>query len=60
MAKLSIEEIIQIVDHKGLDCAITDYISGKDIKDQELAKLWSEATEILHQIEDILWESNGR
>ena len=52
--KLTIEEVADIVEGEGLGYAVTDYMNSDSIEDEELAKLWEEASIAMRKIQEIL------
>jgi hypothetical protein len=54
LEKKTNEQVAAVVENEGLDYAITSYMSASTIEDPELADLWSQAADILGQIEDKL------
>ena len=55
--KMSNIEVAGIVDREGLGYAITSYMDSSDFEDKHLAQLWTNACEILNEIEEILEEA---
>ena len=51
MEKYSIQTVIDIINSEGLGYAVKDYMSGENIADEKLAKLWDIATNALREIE---------
>lgn len=52
--KMTTREIAFKVEDEGLGYAIQHYMSGEDIEDPELARLWDQASDMLNNIERIL------
>lgn len=52
--KISNEEIIEIISDEGLEYAIMDYLSPKNIMDEHLFKLWVDAEKALKAIKEYL------
>jgi hypothetical protein len=50
----TLEDLRDIVESVGLGYAVTDGISPNTIEDREVRKLWSQARDILSEIESIL------
>lgn len=57
--KESIAGVAARVQQEGLGYAVQHYMSGKDIADPELAKLWDEAAEALDKLEKFFAEKLG-
>ena len=55
--KMSNIEVAGIVDCEGLDYAITSYMDSSEFEDNHLAQLWTNAREILDEIEELLEEA---
>lgn len=49
--KMTVAQVVDVIDSEGLGYAIRDYMSGDFIEDQELAKLWDEARKSIMLIE---------
>lgn len=54
MKTYTIEEVAEIVESEGLACAVQEYISPKNIDDEELREAWAKAKEALAELEEIL------
>lgn len=52
--KMGLEQVAGIVENEGLGYAVQHYMSGEDIADKKLAKLWDEAKVLLNEIDEIL------
>lgn len=50
--KRTVEEIADIINAEGLGYAIQHYLSGSNIEDQKLSKMWDEAESLLCRIEE--------
>lgn len=53
-AKMSMQDIADVVENEGLGYAIKSYLSWKSIEDKQLAKLWKAAGDVMNKIESIL------
>jgi len=52
--KLSISEVRDIVIYEGIGYAVSDYLNGEHIENEELADLWIRAHDLLRDIEDMI------
>jgi hypothetical protein len=55
----TIEQVADIIVFEGLDYAVTEYLSYKDIEDKELAELWKKVNDALQDISDFMDEKLG-
>jgi len=53
---LSVTKVQEIVDNEGIGYAITEYLSSDCIEDEELSRLWQEATAAFLAVELYLEE----
>ncbi len=54
MDKVSVEDIVSIVENEGLGYAVGEYLDAESIKDKTLAKLWGQAQDALDEVEHYL------
>jgi hypothetical protein len=52
--KYSTKQVMEIIECEGLGYAVQYYMSGENIDDPELARLWDDAQEALRKIEQKL------
>jgi len=59
--KKTIEDLYDIVQNEGLGYAVSDYVNADTIEDDEMRKLWENASEALKKVEDALdkWEEEN-
>jgi len=54
--KYSNESLSYIVEHEGLDYAVTGYVTAEKIEDPEIRALWIKARDIMYNLEKLLEE----